>query len=89
MSTLRSHQVWGKDNREAPLRAAFSEDGKTVTNFELKAMDATANPYLAIAATIYAGLWGVTHATKLPDPVQVAFPAWPWTHGKYKKSRTP
>uniref|UniRef100_A0A7S1NK75 GS catalytic domain-containing protein n=1 Tax=Eutreptiella gymnastica TaxID=73025 RepID=A0A7S1NK75_9EUGL len=64
-------QVWGMDNREAPLRGAFSPDGSTATNFELKAMDATANPYLAAAALIYAGLDGIDMARVLPEPVEM------------------
>lgn len=40
------------------------------TYFELKAMDATANPHLAIAAIIAAGLLGVDGAMALPSPLQ-------------------
>ncbi len=42
------------DNKEAPLRLCTS-GGPHTFNFELKALDATANPHLALAAVILAG----------------------------------
>ena len=39
------------------------------TNIELKVADASANPYLALAAVIGAGLDGVERGLILPDPV--------------------
>ena len=42
------------DNKEAPLRLCTS-GGPPTFNFELKALDATANPHLALAAIILAG----------------------------------
>ena len=49
---------WGTDNREAPVRLcnAFSPPAR---NFELKCLDGTANPYLAIAAFLSAGTEGI------------------------------
>src|SRR5207253_7928131 len=42
--------AWGLDNREAPVRIAstFRGSEEASTNAELKACDATCNPYLAI-----------------------------------------
>ncbi|KZO93281.1 glutamine synthetase/guanido kinase [Calocera viscosa TUFC12733] len=50
--------VWGRDNREAPLRLCGGYHGDGF-NVELKTLDGTANPYLALGAVISAGLWGV------------------------------
>ena len=47
-------RVWGVDNREAPVRLCAS-GGPNSQNWEFKALDATANPYLALAAILLAG----------------------------------
>src|SRR5262249_9441038 len=49
---------WGHDNRAAPLRvpSVFSGMEEASTNAELKAADATSNPYLAVGGLIAAGL---------------------------------
>jgi glutamine synthetase len=64
---------WGHDNREAPLRlpSLFWGMEEASTNIELKAADATCNPYLAIGGLIAAGLDGVERGLEPPDPVQV------------------
>ena len=48
-------RVWGMNNREAPLRVCTDSHGEP-NNMEYKALDATANPYLALAVLIIAGL---------------------------------
>ncbi|HET9141297.1 glutamine synthetase family protein [Actinophytocola sp.] len=52
---------YGPDNRDAAIRVPSTLRGKETasTNIELKVCDATANPYLALGATIQAGLDGV------------------------------
>jgi glutamine synthetase len=52
-------RCWGLDNKEASVRVISSPRGGGSTNFELKTVDATANPYLALGAVIAAGLDGV------------------------------
>ena len=64
-------QCWGINNREVPLRMISQTDKPDSLNFELKAMDATANPYLAMTALIAAGIGGIRYHMKLPDNVQV------------------
>jgi glutamine synthetase len=63
-------QVWGYNNREAALRVPTEPIGPT-TNVELKTVDATSNPYLALGAVIACGLDGVERALRLPPPTQV------------------
>jgi glutamine synthetase len=60
---------WGWDNREAPLRAT-RPGGAESTNVEYKALDGTANPYVALAALVCAGLAGLAEGCRLPPPVQ-------------------
>ncbi|MCD2196861.1 glutamine synthetase family protein [Actinomycetospora endophytica] len=62
---------WGVENREAPLRfvpgsALLGEDH---ANVELKVSDASANPYLALAALLSAGAAGVEENLAPPAPV--------------------
>lgn len=69
---------WGVENREAALRLVPSSPllGPDHTNVELKACDASANPYLALAVVIAAGLAGVADGAELPDPIQQDVGTW-------------
>ena len=51
--------AWGYDNREAAIRVPTNPLQPSPTHFELKTIDASANPYLALGAVIYAGLDGI------------------------------
>jgi glutamine synthetase len=64
---------WGHDNREAPLRlpSVFSGMEEASTNVELKASDATCNPYVAVGGLLAAGLDGLGRGLQPPDPVEV------------------
>ncbi len=64
---------WGHDNREAPVRVAsqFRGSEEASTNAELKAADASANPYLALGGLIAAGLDGLDRNLEPPEPVEV------------------
>jgi glutamine synthetase len=64
---------WGYDNREAPVRVASPLRGAVegTTNAELKASDASCNPYLAIGGLIAAGLDGLERGLEPPAPVMV------------------
>jgi glutamine synthetase len=66
-------RCWGHDNREAPVRAAspFAGAEEASTNAELKASDASCNPYLALGALIAAGLDGLERGLEPPEPVEV------------------
>jgi len=64
---------WGHDNREAPLRvpSLFWGMEEASTNVELKAADASSNPYLAVGGLLAAGLDGLERGLELPEPVEV------------------
>lgn len=55
------YRCWGLENREAPLRLIQGSHGArpAAANVELKAVDASGNPYLAVGAAIAAGLAGI------------------------------
>ena len=63
-------RCWGLDNREAAVRVPSNPSG-CPTHFELKTVDASANPYLALGAAIAAGLDGVQKSLSAPNPVTV------------------
>ena len=67
-----AYQFWGVENREAPLRYVPSSPfiGTDRANVELKASDASGNPYLALAAVLAAGLAGIEDNAPLPPPVR-------------------
>lgn len=62
---------WGYGNREAAVRVPQLPAGRAISNIELKAIDATSNPYLALGATIVAGLDGIANEMSPGDPVQM------------------
>ena len=65
--------AWGPDNREAAVRvpSTFPSDRAGSTNAELKASDASSNPYLALGGLLAAGLDGVMRKLAPGDPVLV------------------
>jgi glutamine synthetase len=68
-----AYTCWGLDNREAPVRVPSLYAGReeASTNAELKAADASCNPYLAVGGLIAAGLDGLERGLEPPEPVQV------------------
>ncbi len=62
-------RCWGFDNREAALRVPSNPCLPTPTHIELKTIDASANPYLALGAVILAGLDGIRQQRHLGSPV--------------------
>src|SRR5262249_32734404 len=64
---------WGHDNREAPVRvpSIFWGMEEVSTNAELKAADASSNPYLAVGGIGAAGLEGLERGLEPPPPVEV------------------
>ncbi|WP_020645065.1 glutamine synthetase family protein [Amycolatopsis balhimycina] len=66
-----AYAFWGVENREAPLRYVPGTPllGTDHANVELKASDASANPYLALAVVLAAGMAGIEDAPALPEPI--------------------
>lgn len=57
---------WGIENRTCAIRAIPGSAKSTRVEHRQPAADI--NPYLAMAATLAAGLWGIEHATQPPPP---------------------
>lgn len=65
-----AYRCWGIDNREAAVRIPSNPVPPTPTHVELKTVDASANPYLALGAVLAAGLDGIAHQWEPGDPVK-------------------
>ncbi len=55
---------WGVENRTCAIRAI--PGGPKATRLEYRQTAADINPYIAMAATLAAGLWGIEHGTEPP-----------------------
>ncbi|NET60034.1 MAG: glutamine synthetase [Symploca sp. SIO2E6] len=64
-------RCWGMDNREAAVRVPSNPESPSPTHLELKTVDPSANPYLALGAIIAAGIDGIRHCLELQEPVAV------------------
>jgi glutamine synthetase len=67
------YHCWGFDNREAPVRVAspyWGREEQTV-NVELKAVDGSCNPHLALGAALAAGLDGIARDVDPGPPVTI------------------
>jgi glutamine synthetase len=73
-----AYQFWGAENREAPLRYVLGSEllGADHANVELKVSDASANPYLALAAVIAAGVAGLRDGADPGEPIQTDPGGW-------------
>jgi glutamine synthetase len=63
-----TNATWGIDNRTVALRAVLGPSPKSV-RVEYRLAGADVNPYVAIAASLASGLYGIEHELKLPEPV--------------------
>jgi glutamine synthetase len=54
--------AWGEDNRTCGFRAVGTGAGRRI---ESRVPGADANPYIALAASVAAGLWGIDHGLEL------------------------
>jgi glutamine synthetase len=69
---------WSHGNRSTPLRVPSSSGtAEGSTHAELKAVDASCNPYLAIGGLIAAGMDGLVRGLLLPEPDESAVPSEP------------
>jgi glutamine synthetase len=60
-----THATWGIENRTAALRVIPGSEKSQRVEFRLGSADA--NPYIALAAALGAGLWGIEHGIE-PEP---------------------
>ena len=62
-----SYICWGHNNRSALIRVPMYKPGKTgSTRVEVRSLDSGANPYLAYAVLLAAGLRGIEEGYELP-----------------------
>jgi hypothetical protein len=63
---------WGTENREAPIRLANATSPSS-RNLEIRCVDATANPYIALASTSGMGFNGImkNHNSQLRNSFQL------------------
>jgi glutamine synthetase len=68
-----AYSCWGYDNRQAAVRAASPFWGREAetSNIEIKAVDGSSNPYLALGGIIAAGLDGLDNAIDPGQPLPV------------------
>jgi glutamine synthetase len=66
-SLAPTHANWGWDNRTTFIRVP--QERGAATRVEVRVGDGSANPYLAIAATLFAGLHGLHEDHPLPEPI--------------------
>ncbi|KIF79014.1 hypothetical protein QR77_20625 [Streptomyces sp. 150FB] len=57
--------TWGRDNRTCPIRVVGAGSSLRI---EHRVPGGDANPYLAVAAAVAAGLYGIEHRLELPAP---------------------
>jgi len=62
---------YGPDNREAAVRICSPIGTAGSVNLELKPVDSTGNPYLALGAFIYAGIDGIRRSLDAGEPLLV------------------
>jgi len=59
---------WGVENRTCGMRA-ITGPGDTAARIELRQTAADINPYIAMAASLGSGLYGIAHGIEAPTPV--------------------
>jgi len=66
-----AYTAWGIENREAAVRVPtrYWDDEAASTNLELKASDASANPYISLGGVIAAALDGIDRGLDPGEPV--------------------
>jgi glutamine synthetase len=64
-----TNATWGIDNRTAALRAVLGPSPASV-RVEYRLSGADINPYLAIAASLASGLYGIDHRLEPPEPLR-------------------
>ncbi len=63
-----NHASWSVDNRTCALRVIPGSEKSQRVEYRVAAADA--NPYIALAAALASGLWGIKHAVEPEAPVE-------------------
>ena len=63
-----THAAWGIENRTTAIRAI--PGGPKATRSEYRVAPADANPYIAMAAALLSGLWGIEQGIDPIDPIR-------------------
>jgi glutamine synthetase len=65
-----AYAAWGPENREAGMRFVGGMKGRAAreANMEIKAVDGSSNPYMALGSVVAAGIDGIDRGAKLPSP---------------------
>ena len=66
-----AYQAWGIANKEAAIRLINDPKNGLPAHFELKTVDGSANPYIALGNIINAGIDGIDREMQLPKPVEI------------------
>ncbi|MBS3735640.1 MAG: type I glutamate--ammonia ligase [Candidatus Bipolaricaulota bacterium] len=61
---------WGRHNRSVLIRVPHTSTPEVSTRIEFRSPDPTANPYLAFAGILKAGLHGIEDEIEPPEPVE-------------------
>merc|ERR1711976_554612 len=56
---------WDVEDKESPIRLCLDSASQQATNVELKLIDGTCNPYLALASILWSGLNGIEKKSTL------------------------
>jgi glutamine synthetase len=76
--------TWGIDNRTVALRALPA--GSKSTRLETRVVGSDTNPYLAMAACLAAGLYGIKHKLKLNQPATLGNGYRDGSNGRFPKN---
>ena len=76
--------TWGGDNRTVGLRALTA--GNKACRLETRVVGSDTNPYLAIAACLAAGLYGIKNELKLDQPMTVGNGYTDESNGRFSKN---
>lgn len=63
-----THATWGVENRTCALRAITGSEKRQHIEYRIAAADV--NPYIAMAAAVGSGLWGIENKIEPTDPVK-------------------
>jgi glutamine synthetase len=76
--------TWGMDNRTVALRTLTS--GAKSSRLETRVVGSDSNPYLAIAACLASGLYGIRHQLRLEQPATIGNGYRDYSNGSFPRN---